>query len=376
MRIALVHDWITGLRGGERVLDAIARAHPDAHLHSLIHRPGVSTPAIDALPRHTSPLDRLPGIHRHYRTWLPVFPWAVDQLDLHGFDLVVSISHAVAKSVPVPAGTPHLSYCLTPMRYVWDHTDAYVGRGPRRVLAVPLIGALRRFDRARSTPAHIQRFVAISRAVADRIRNHYGRDARVVAPPVEVERFRPSGRPPDDFFLLVGGFVPYKREDLVLEAFRRHGGHLVVAGDGPTRRRIGRNAPRNVEFVGRVDDPTLAALFGRCRALIYPQEEDFGITAVEAQASGRPVIAFARGGALDTVVPLPDDASGGGASHATGVFFREQTVEALLAGIRTFERREADFDPKAIRAHAEHFSTGRFLHELQVEIDAVLAPDQ
>jgi len=376
VRIALVHDWITGLRGGERVLDAIARAHPDAHLHSLIHRPGVSTPAIDALPRHTSPLNRIPGIARHYRKWLPLFPWAVDRLDLRGFDLVVSISHAVAKSVPVPAGTPHLAYCLTPMRYVWDQTDAYLGRGPRRLLAAPLIGALRRFDRSRSSPAHVQRFVAISRAVADRIRSHYGRDARVVHPPVAVERFRPTGLDPDDFYLLVGGFVPYKKETLVIEAFRRHGGRLVVAGDGPTRRQVARNAPDNVEFVGRVGDEELAGLFSRCRALVYPQEEDFGITAVEAQASGRPVIAYAAGGALDTVVPLPEDASGIGAGPATGVFFRQQTVEALLSGIRTFERREADFDAKSIRAHAERFSTDRFLHELQLEIDAVLAADQ
>lgn len=378
MRIALVHDWVTGLRGGERVLDTLARAHPDAHLHTLIHRPGTTTPAIDALAIHTSPLNGLPGIERHYRKFLPLFPLAIGRLDLRGYDLVLSISHAVARSAPVPPGTPHLAYCLTPMRYVWDHVDAYLGHGAKRWLATPLIGALRRFDRSHSTPDHVDRFVAISRAVASRIRRHYGRDSRVVHPPVAVERFRPSLRPPEDFYLLVGGFVPYKREQLVIDAFRKHGGRLIVVGDGPLRRDIAKRAPANVEFVGRLDDPSLAELFANCRALIYPQEEDFGIVAVEAQASGRPVIAFAAGGALDSVRPLPRsaDPDGSGAAGATGILFEDQSVEGLLAAIRVFERHEAAFDPKLIRAHAERFSTERFLHELALEIEATLTRAQ
>ncbi len=380
MRIALVHDWVIGSRGGERVLDALAQAHPDAHLHTLIHRPGTSTPAIDALQIHTSPLNEVPGVERHYRKLLPLFPAAIGRLDLRGYDLVLSISHAVAKSAPVPVGTPHLSYCLTPMRYIWDQTDAYLGHGVKRWLATPLIGALRRFDRSHSTPDDVDRFVAISRAVATRIRIHYRRDSRVVHPPVAVERFRPSTHAPADFYLLVGGFVPYKKERLVIEAFRRHGGRLVVAGDGPLRRDVARTAPSNVEFVGRIDDASLAGLFAECRALVYPQEEDFGITAVEAQAAGRPVIAYAAGGALDSVRPLADSGcrfpEGSYEQAATGILFAEQTVEGLLAALHSFERHEDAFDPKSIRAHAEAFSTDRFLREMENEIEATITPAQ
>lgn len=378
MRIALVHDWLTGLRGGERVLDAVAHAYPDSELYTLIHRPGVTTRAIDALPVHASPLNRLPGISRHYRKLLPLYPWAIDRLRPTDCDLVLSISHAVAKSIPTPVGVPHLCYCLTPMRYVWDQADAYLGRGARRIAAAPLIAALRHFDRVRSTPHHVDRFVAISAGVASRIRSHYGRNARVVHPPVEVERFHPSLAPPDDFYLLVGAFVPYKREDVAIEAFRRSGRRLIVAGDGPLRRRLATGSPRNVEFVGRVDDDTLADLYTRCRALIHPQHEDFGLCAVEAQAAGRPVIAYAAGGALDTVRGLrPSDSLPAGqdelSSRATGILFERQTPECLVSAIESFERVEHVLDAETIREHAERFATGRFLRELATEIDATLA---
>ncbi len=372
MRIALVHDWLTGLRGGERVLDVLARAHPDAELYTLIHRPGATTPAIDALRVHTSPLDRLPGVERYYRKLLPLYPWAIDRLRPHDCDLVLSISHAVAKSVPVPAGTPHLCYCLTPMRYVWDQADAYLGRGLRRAAATPLVSALRRFDRSRSTPAHVTRFVAISRGVSERIRRHYARPSRVVHPPVDVERFQPTGARPDDYYLLVGAFVPYKREDLAIEAFRRSGRRLVVAGDGPLRGRIEASAPPNVEFVGRVPDDTLAELFAGCRALVHPQHEDFGLVAVEVQAAGRPVIALAAGGALDTVRPLHDTPHEG-AEAPTGVLFEQQSAEALAAAVERFERSEHVFDAKAIRRHAEHFGPRRFAEALGREIEAARA---
>lgn len=365
MRVALIHDWLTGLRGGERVLDELLAVWPEADVFTLVHAPGATTARIDARVRATSPLQRVPGAARHWRKLLPLHPWAVRRLRVDGYDLALSVHHAVAKSARIAPGTPHLCYCLTPMRYVWDQADAYLGRGPRRLAAAPLVAALRRFDRAAAGPHQVDRFVAISRAVADRVQRHYGRPAAVVHPPVDTERFQPDGRPPDDFYLLVSAFVPYKRDDLALAAFARLGRRLVVVGDGPGRSAAARRAPRHVEWTGRVSDAELARLAARCRALVQPQEDDFGITAVEVQAAGRPVIAFGRGGALDTVLPLvgPPDA----AARATGVWFEEQTPEALVRALHRFEAAEGFFDPKAIRAHAERFSAPRFRAEIERE---------
>jgi len=370
VRVALIHDWLTGLRGGERVLDELLAVWPDADVHTLVHVPGATTPRIDARVRATSPLQRVPGSGRHWRKLLPLHPWAARRLRVDGYDLAISVHHAVAKAACIAPGTPHLCYCLTPMRYVWDQADAYLGRGPRRLAAAPLVAGLRRFDRAHAGPAQVDRYVAISRAVADRVERHYGRRAAIVHPPVDTERFQPDGRPPDDFYLLVSAFVPYKRDELALEAFARLGRRLVVVGDGPARAALARRAPRHVEFVGRVDGAELARLAARCRALVQPQEEDFGITAVEVQAAGRPVVTFGRGGALDTVVPLagPPDA----AARATGVWFDEQTAESLVRALHRFEAAEGYFDAKAIRAHAERFSAPRFRAEIEREATSLV----
>lgn len=374
VRVALVHDWLTGMRGGERVLDVLATHYPDAELYTLIHVPGATSPAIERLRIHSSPLSALPGAARHYRKLLPLFPWAIERFVLEGFDLVLSTHHAVAKGVRTAPGVRHLCYCFTPMRYVWDQTDAYLGRGLRRAIAAPLLRGLRRFDVRTSTPDRVTRFVAISHTVADRITRHYGRRAAIVYPPIDVERIRPSGRPPEDFYLLVGGFVPYKREALAIEAFRRLGRRLVIAGDGPMRRRLAAGAPPNVTFTGRVSDDVLADLYARCRALVYPQEEDFGIVAVEAQAAGRPVIAFGRGGAAETVVPLAGSAEN--APSATGLHFAEQHASCLVAAIERFEAQEARFDGAAIRRHAERFAVPRFRDEIGAEIARCLAGDE
>ncbi|MBW2231274.1 MAG: glycosyltransferase [Deltaproteobacteria bacterium] len=377
MRVALVHDWLTGMRGGERVLDRLARRFPGADLHTLVHVPGATSPAIDALRVHTSLLNGLPGIARHYRKLLPLHPFAARRMRLRDYDLVISVSHAVAKSVSLPERIPHLCYCLTPMRYVWDQTDVYLGRGARRALATPLVGALRRFDVAHSGPDQVTRFVAISRSVADRVRRHYGRDARIVHPPVELDRFQPQPKSVGDDYLLIGGFVPYKREEIAIEAFARLGRRLVVVGDGPTRRRLAANAPPNVHFTGRIDDEDLASRLASCRALVHPQEEDFGIAAVEAQAAGRPVIALGAGGALDTVRPgLRILASGATLdlddAGATGVLFETQDVPSLMQAVLAFEADSQRFDSKRIRDHAERFSDERFLRELQTEIGLTL----
>jgi glycosyltransferase involved in cell wall biosynthesis len=373
VRVALVHDWVTGLRGGERVLDEIARLYPSAELFTLVHVPGSTTPRIDALPLHTSPLQRWPGAARHYRALLPLLPFAVRQLRIDGYDLVISVHHALAKAARIAPGTKHLCYCLTPMRYAWDAADVYLGRGPRRAVAAPLLAGLRRFDRRTATPAQITRVVAISEFVRERVRRYWDRDAGVVYPPVDIDSFRPDGLAPDDFYLMVAAFVPYKRIDLAVETFASMGRRLVVVGDGPLRAALARRVPRGVELLGRVAEPDLAKLYARCRALVYTQEEDFGIAALEAQAAGRPVIALGRGGALETVVPLvgPPDT----AAHATGVLFDAQTHASLAAAIARFEDAEPFFDAKAIRAHAERFSATRFRDEFQREVHATLQLD-
>jgi len=372
VRVALVHDWLTGMRGGERVLEALVQRFPRAELYTLVHVPGSVSKEIESLPIHTSALSRVPGVARHYRKLLPLFPWAARSLRLTGYDLVVSVHHAVAKSVSIAPGTPHLCYCLTPMRYIWDQRDAYMGSGPtgglRRMAAAPLAAALRRFDVRTSGAGQVTHYSAISSAVGDRVARHYGRRACVVHPPVDVERIQPNGRAPDDFFLLVGAFVPYKMEELALEAFRDTARRLVVVGNGPTRRALQSRAPKNVEFRGYVEDAELEDLYARCRALIYPQEEDFGLVAVEAQAAGRPVIAYGRGGAADTVRPLLDTRNEDDGSPPTGIWFGVQSVKALRAGLERFEALEASFDPVAIRRHAEGFSRARFDRAFDTEI--------
>ncbi len=370
MRVALVHDWLTGLRGGERVLHQIALEYPEADLFTLFHVPGSTTQAIEARPITASLLDRLPGAHRHYRKLLPLYPWAIDRFDLGGYDLILSTSHAVAKSIRKPEEALHLCYCFTPMRYVWDQADTYLGRGARRAMAEPLARRLRRFDAARSGADTVTRFLAISSCVADRVSRHYGREARVVFPPVETARIRPSGDDPHDYYLLVSGFVPYKREALAIEAFARRGDRLVVVGDGPGRSRLQAGAPSNVEFVGRVGEAELREAYANCRALIHPQLEDFGLIAVEAQAAGRPVIAYGAGGVLDSVRDL-DRAQRSG-EEPTGLFFHQQSSAALGAALDRFEACADHFDAAAIRRHAETFDADAWRPRYRAEVQAMI----
>lgn len=363
MRVAIVHDWLTGMRGGERVLEELLQIWPDAELFVLLHRPGSVSRAIEGRPIHTSFIQRVPGATRWYRYCLPLFPAAAEALDLTGFDLVVSSSHCVAKGVLPPVGAPHLCYCHTPMRYVWDaYTDYFgPGRAPwwvRRV-APPVARRLRRWDRG--TAHRVDRFVANSRHVGDRIRRFYGRKAGVVHPPVQLERFSP-GPTREDLYLVVSALVPYKRVDLAVEAFNRMGRRLLVVGDGPEYRRLRRLAGPTVELAGRATDQEVADLMARCRAFVMPQEEDFGITAVEAQASGAPVIAYGRGGALETVR--------GGPAAPTGVFFSPQTPEALVRAVAGREARS--FREEDAVANARRFSPEAFRAGIRRELEALL----
>ena len=351
------------MRGGERCLEVLCELFPDAPLFTLLHVPGSVTPQIERRRIVTSFVQRLPQAAARYRYYLPVFPLAISRFDLSGYDLVVSMSHCVAKGVRVSPRALHLCYCFSPMRYVWDLSSDYFGPGHglvARTLGPPLAAALRRWDRK---TAGVHRFVAISRHIADRIRRVYDRPADVIYPPVDVSRFEVA-EAADDYYLVVSALVPYKRLDLAVGAANRLGRRLLVVGTGPEDARLRELAGPTVSFLGWRSDPEIARLYARCRALIFPAVEDFGITPLEAAAAGRPTIALARGGALETMVGL--DA----AEAPTAVFFEEQTVDALVEAMARFERTAARFDAKALRARAESFDRPVFKRTLGEYITA------
>jgi glycosyltransferase involved in cell wall biosynthesis len=369
MRVAVVHDWLTGMRGGERVLEAILGMFDNVEIFTLVHAKGSVSESIESHPIHTSFIDRIPFVESRYRHLLPLFPTAIERFDLNGFDLVVSSSHCVAKGVISPPDVPHLCYCHTPMRYVWDQYESYFapGRASAAVRAAMHVAAarLREWDvRTASRPSVV---VANSAHVRSRVRDYWHRDSTVVYPPVDVGRFQPSADR-EDFFLAVSALVPYKRLDIAVEAFSRSGRRLVVVGEGPEHARLSRLNGRCTEFTGRVSDADVAELMGRCRAFILPGEEDFGNAAVEAQATGAPVIALGKGGALETVIAAENALD---ATSATGVFFAEPTPESLAGALDRFETMS--FDASTIRANAERFDRDRFVREMKVRLDTLLA---
>jgi glycosyltransferase involved in cell wall biosynthesis len=366
MRTAIVHDWLTGLRGGEKVLDLLCEILPASDLYTLIYVKGSVTPRIESHRIVTSWLDKLPGVRHYYRWLLPLMPSAISRFRLEGYDLVVAVSHCVAHGVRVSGGTRFVCYCLTPMRYVWELSPETLSgargrsdaRGGNRwhTLRYGLLSLIRRRFRCWDSraAAGVGEYVSISRAVEERVRECYGRGSRVIPPPADVEFFRPAASP-KDCYLWAGALAPYKRIDIAIDAFAELDRRLVVIGEGQDLRRARRRAGPNVTFLGRVPDDALREYYGACRALVFPGEEDFGIVPVEAQSCGRPVIAFGRGGVVDTVVPL-GDASG---RAPTGVFFDAQTPGALAEAVRRFEANESAFEPDAIRANAERFSRER-----------------
>jgi len=355
-RVALVHDWLTGMRGGERCLEAVCELFPDAPLFTLLHVPGSVSPTIERRRIVTSFVQRLPGAAEHYRHYLPLFPAAVRGLSPEGVDVVLSLSHCAAKAVRVPPGALHLCYCFTPMRYVWDLEADYAGGAGwlSRMALPPLAAALRRWDR-RTEGVH--EFVAISRHIAARIRRVYGREAAVIYPPVDLDRFTIAPKT-DDYYLVVSALAPYKRVDLAVLAATRAGRRLLVVGRGPEEARLRALAGPGVTFLGWRSDAEVADLYARCRAVLFTAVEDFGIVPLEAAAAGRPTLALARGGALETMVGL------GAGAAPTAVFFEEQTVEAVVAAMKTFEAAAHRFEPAALRAHAAAFDRPRFAREI------------
>jgi len=360
MRIALVHDWLFHMRGGEQVLEHFCRMFPDAPIYTLFHRPGRLSPLIAERSIQASLFNRLPAVHRYYRLLLPLYPLAVRTIRLpRDVDVVISGSHCAAKAVPVPEGVRHICYCHSPMRYLWHQFDAYFPRWLRESPAWELLGRvveeLRRWDVA--TAENVDVFVANSNTVRTRIRECYGRDAVVIHPPVDTARFRPLDVPREAFYLCVGAFVPYKRIDLAIAACNRLRRELVVVGNGPLEKKLRAVAGDRTHFLGWVDGRRLVELYNRCRALLFPPLEDFGLVPVEAQACGAPVICYGRGGATETVVP-PE-----AGVRPTGIWFEEQSVEGVVEAIERFERMESWFDPRALRANAERFGPERFRSE-------------
>ena len=339
------------MRGGERCLEVFAELFPEAPLYTLLHVPGSVAPVIERRRVVTSFVQRLPGAASSYRRYLPLFPAAIRSLDLSGHDLVLSLSHCVAKGVRVPPGALHISYCFTPMRYVWDLYDDYVaGSGVLTRVAAPALAAgLRAWDRH---TAGVRHFVAISHHIAERIRRVYGRHADVIHPPVDVARFEPVADV-EDFYLVVSALAPYKRVDLAIAAANRLRRRLVVVGTGPEERRLRALAGPTVTLLGWRPDAEVARLYARCRAVLFTALEDYGIVPLEAAAAGRPTIALARGGVLETMVGL--DTSEVAGEPPTAVFFDAQTEDALADAIARFEHVESSFEPKALRARAERF---------------------
>jgi glycosyltransferase involved in cell wall biosynthesis len=355
VKVALVHDWLTGMRGGEKVLEGLCELLPTADIFTLLHDRGSVSPLIERHRIETSFVQRLPFARARYRTYLPLFPFAVEQFDLDTYDLVVSSSHCVAKSAIAPPGARHLCYCHSPMRYAWDQFDSYFGPdrvGPTasRWVYRPMLDRLARWDAA--TASRVDRFVANSAHVADRIRRYYNRVATIVYPPVDTTFFHPAAVTPDSHFLVVSALVPYKRVELAIEACARVGASLRIVGDGPDRARLERLAGPNVAFLGRRSDEEIRDEYRRTAAVLLPGEEDFGIVPVEAQACGRPVVALGRGGALETIV-----------NGETGILFDDPTAGSLATALERVTG--TTFDTGRIRRYAERFSRERYLDEMR-----------
>jgi glycosyltransferase involved in cell wall biosynthesis len=351
LRIALVHDWLTGMRGGEKVLAELVRMFPAADVFTLVWKRGSVAAEIEARVKRVSFLGKLPQATTAYRYYLPLFPAAIRSLDLSGYDLIVTSSHAVAKGVRVPLGSTHVSYVHTPMRYLWETSTDYFrfgrGRWWKRGALAMIAPSLRWFDRR--TVKDVDFFLANSENVRDRIRRIYGADAQIIPPPVDTDFFTPanSANGEGDYYLVVSSLEPYKRIDLAVDAFSGGKRKLLVAGEGTLKRELRARARPPVEFLGGVTDERLRELYRDCRALIFPGLEDFGMVPVEAQACGRPVVCFGEGGVLETVVD----------GH-TGVHFRPQTETALLAAVERLEIIE--WDSELIHQHSLKFSKRNF----------------
>lgn len=369
MKTAIVHEWLITYAGSERVFGQIAGLYPDADLYSLLDFLADDDRGF-ILDRRatTSFIQRLPMAKEKYRDYLVLMPFAIKRFDLSGYDLIITSSHTVAKGVRTFPGQIHICYCHTPMRYIWDLQNQYLkeaglDRGIRGAILKALFSRLRKWDV--STSKNVDYFIANSHYIKERIKRAYGRDAQVIYPPVDIENFEVSEKK-EDFFIAVSRMVPYKKMDLIVEAFSEMGLPLIVIGDGPDFGKVKRKATKNIELMGHLKGEVLKMYMQKARALVFAAEEDFGIVPVEAQACGTPVIAFGRGGVRETVIPLPEnEAQGMAVKPPTGIFFNEQTPLALIDAVKRFEKIEGRFDPYDLRRNAEKFSKERFDKEFR-----------
>jgi len=364
MRVAIVHYWFVNRRGGEQVVEALCDLFPQADLFALVADRKTLSPELQKHKLTTSFLQKLPGSRKWHRHMLPLCPLAVEQFDLRGYDLVVSSESGPAKGVLTAPETCHICYCHTPMRYLWNFYQEYKngsGLGPVRKLVFGLTAHYARlWDQ--SSAARVDYFAANSRNVAARVRKYYRREAEVIYPPVDVSGARLCEHI-EDYYLVVGQLVNYKRVDLAIEACNKLGRPLRVVGAGEEYQWLRRIAGKTVSFLGPLSDEEVREQYARCRALLFPGEEDFGIVPVEAQASGRPVIAFGKGGARDTLICADQDGPAA-PKLSTGVFFGEQRADSLVEAILKFEAVEHHFSPPFIRAHAEQFDKKHFLKKM------------
>jgi len=366
VKVALVHDWLTGMRGGERCLEQFCRMFPDADIFTLFHFEGSVSPTIEEHSIRTSFLQRFPFAKKHYRNYLPLFPMAIESFKLEDYDLIVSSSHCVAKGVLFNPEAVHITYCFTPMRYIWDRRYDYFGNsGKVRGTFIPFVlHYLRMWDV--TSASRVSHFIAISEYVRRRIRAFYCRDATVIYPPVDCDRFQPSDSV-EDYYLLVSAFAPYKKLDQAVLAFNKLGRRLLVVGSGQEEKKLKSISRENIEFMGWVSEEKLADLYAKCRALIFPGVEDFGLVPVEVQAAGRPVIAYGKGGVLESVIPFKDRNAPG-----TGMFFRKQTPLAIIEAVEAFERVEGYFSSEVIRENAMRFDAKEFVETFKRFIDGIV----
>lgn len=359
MRVAIVHDWLNQLGGAESVLEVLKEVYPQAPVYTSIYSPKAMPPQYAEWEMCTSWLNGLPFIKTHHQPFLPLYPLAFEGFDLSGYELVISNKSAFCHGVITPPGAVHICYCLTTTRFLWDYHNYARHEGVNRVVGAllsPVLYSLRLWDRAAAD--RVDHFVAISQTVRQRIRKFYRREAVVIHPPVDITRFQVQ-ETHDDYFLIVSRLIPYKRIDLAVQAFNMLGLPLKIIGDGRDRPRLEAMAKGNIEFMGRMSDQRVGEYLSRCRAFVFPGEEDFGIAPLEAQASGRPVIAYAGGGALETV-----------AEGVTGAFFKEQTAESLAEALSSFDADS--FDSAAIRRYARGFDRESFKTKLQAFVDEKL----
>jgi glycosyltransferase involved in cell wall biosynthesis len=374
MRVAIVHHWFISIAGGERVVETIASIFPTADVFTLFLDQQKIPPALRSHRITTSFLDRTPTARRAHRHFLPFYPLAVEMLDLSGYDLVITSDSGPMKGVVTDPNATHICYCHSPMRYLWDGYSAYARQLPPLARAVFALAShyVRNWDYAAAQ--RVDHFVANSNYVAGRIRKYYRRESTIIHPPINTSQGFLADKH-EDYYLAVGRLVPYKRTDILIDACTKLGRKLVIVGDGPEMKRLKKKSPKAVEFLGAVSESQLRDIYARSRALLFAADEDFGMVALEAQSYGRPVIAFGKGGSLETILgayaPIRGPAMGEDAL-VTGVFFREQTADSLASAILSFEAREDIFLPKRIQLHARRFDTSIFLDRMRSYINSVL----